>query len=59
MTKPPTTDSKQIRAWADYVFELSTDECWIDAAWFRRTMIAIANEIDNIPKDLNPKCYEL
>lgn len=59
MKRPPTTDSQQIREWADYVFSLSSDESWLDAASFRRIMFSFANEIDGIPENLNPKCYEL
>lgn len=59
MKRPPSSDPSQIREWADYVFEMSTDECWLDAAHFRRAMLAFADEIAGIPKNLNPKVYEL
>jgi len=44
-TPPPEEDPSKIRKWADYLFQISSDECWLDAAALKRLLHQEADEL--------------
>jgi hypothetical protein len=44
-TPPPEEDASKVRKWADYLFSISSDECWLDAAALKRLLHQRADEL--------------
>jgi len=44
-TPPPEEDASKVRKWADYLFSISSDECWLDAAALKRFLYQEADEL--------------
>lgn len=47
---PPSNDPAELRKWADYIFSQSSDECWLDAAHFRRFLTEFADKLEMAAK---------